>query len=124
MPLAFSLRDEENERINNILKQLIGTDYVPDLGNESINEILKGLAIDLQTLLTIDSAVLVSQLQKLHFDWENAEQFADFLIALSDKLPASDFALKAKAVAIYEYVQSGSKVFSFNISKKIATAKQ
>lgn len=123
MPLTARLRDEENERINNLLKRLIGTDYVPDWGDDAMNLILKDLGFSLQSLLEIDDLSLVSALESLHFDWANAEQFADFLLSLSHKLPQPEFALQPKAIAIYEYVQKGSKTFSFQIAQKITAAK-
>ena len=124
MPLTARLRDEENERINNILKRLIGLDYVPKMGNEAISEILSGLGFDLQSLLDMPSAQLILHLQESHFDWANAEQFSDFLTALSSKLPESGFALKEKAIAVYQFIQSESKTFSFGISYKIIAAKR
>ena len=123
MPLAFKLRDEENERINSILKQLIGMDYVPDYSDDAINEVLQGVALDLGIMLQMDAHAIISLLEKMHFDWANAEQFADFLLSLAKKFPEREFALSAKAVAIYEYVQSGSKTFSWTVSTKIASAK-
>ena len=51
MPLSFKIRDEENERINNILKRLMGLDYVPDNGNAVIDEMLADIVLKLQTLL-------------------------------------------------------------------------
>jgi hypothetical protein len=123
MPLTARLRDEENERTNNILKRLIGMDYVPDLGDDAINAILEDLGFSLQSLLEMEISTLVSELERLHFDWANAEQFADFLLSLSNQLPQPEFALKSKAVAIYEYVQKGSKTFSLGIAQKISAAK-
>lgn len=98
-------------------------DYVPGFSDDALNELLKGLGFDRQKLLEIESQDLIAQLEQQHFDWQNAEQFADFLVALSAKLPAESFGLKTKAIAVYDYVQSGSKTFSWGISNKIATAK-
>ncbi len=123
MPLTARLRDEENERINNILKRLIGTDYVPDQGNDAINLILKDLGFSLQSLLEMEPSSLVSALERLHFDWANAEQFADFVLSFYQKWPQPEFALRPKAIAIYEYVQNESKTFSLQIAQKIAAAK-
>ena len=119
MPLTARLRDEENERINNILKKLIGTDYVPERGNAVINELLSGVGLSLQMMLDLQAADLVSELQQRHFDFENAEQFADFLVGLSSKLHEDQFALTQKAAAIYQFVQTESKTFSWTIQNKI-----
>ncbi|HLA54690.1 MAG TPA: hypothetical protein VK623_01200 [Flavobacterium sp.] len=123
MPLTAGLRDEENERINNILKRLIGLDYVPEFGTDSIDEILKNLGLDIKSLLELSPENMVSHIQKLHFDWENAERFADFLVSLSAKLSDNQTILKTQAVAIYNYIQTESKTFSFDIFNKIASAK-
>lgn len=119
MPLTASLRDEENERINSILKKLIGMDYVPENGSAFIDEILSGIELNLQSLLDLKTLDLVNHLQKSNFDWENAEQFADFLIRLSAKFPDTQFSLTEKAAAIYQYVQTESKTFSWAIQSKI-----
>ena len=122
MPLIARLRDEENEPINNILKKLIGMDYVPENGNTFIDAILNGIGLNLQLLLEIKSIDLIAHLQKSNFDWENAEKFADFLIALSTKLPENKFSLSEKAIAVYGFVQTESKTFSFEIVNKINAA--
>lgn len=124
MPLTARLRDEENERINNILKRLIAMDYVPENSNSCINELLSGIGLNLQALLEFKPENLAAHLQKQNFDWENAEQFADFLIKLSIRVPDNGFQLTQKAIAVYEFVQTGSKTFSYNIFNKINAAKK
>lgn len=123
MPLNKGLRDEESERISNILKKLNELIYVPDFDKEEIEEQLKFLGLNLETLLSFSSENLVSHLDKFHFDWENAEQFADLLIVFSDKLPKDKSNLKEKALAVYNYIQSESKTFSFEIFNKITLLK-
>ena len=123
MPLTARLRDEENERINNSLKKLMALEYIPENGNETIDEILGGIELNLQKVLDFSAASLVNHLDQFNFDWENAEQFADFLIALSTKLPESKFLLAEKARIIFEYIQTESKTFSWDIAQKIANTK-
>lgn len=123
MPLTFKIRDEENERINNILKKLIGLNYVPKNGMAVIDEVLSGLGLSLQSLLEITPENLLALLQTNNFDWENAVTFADFLVSLAKKLPESQFTLSEKAVAVYQFVQTGSKTFSLEIHQKINAAK-
>jgi len=122
MPLTARLRDEENERINNILKKLVALDYVPELGGE-IDSVLRGIGLDRQTLLDISAADLISHLENYNFDWANAEIFADFVASIAARLPESRFALNEKSVAIYNYIQSESKTFSLTISGKITSLK-
>ena len=123
MPLNKGLRDEESERISNILKKLNELIYVPDFDKDKIENQMKFLGLNLETLLNFSSEELVSNLEKFHFDWENAELFADLLIVFSDQLPEEKSNLKEKALAVYNYIQSESKTFSFEIFNKIASVK-
>ena len=124
MPLTKGLRDEENERINTILKRLIGLDYVPENGNSELDELLKGLALNMEALSHFSNEAIIKHLEKLNFDYTNAEQFADFLMNLSAKITDHKSALSEKALAVYDYIQSESKSFSFDIYNKIAAAKR
>ena len=119
MPLTARLRDEENERINNILKRLMSLDYVPENGDVVIDEVLADIGLKLQTLLDFSTKELIHYLEKSNFDWANAEQFADFLVELSTKLPESKFKLTEKASDVYNYIQTESKTFSMGIYSKI-----
>jgi len=122
--LTKGLRDEENERINNILKKLITLVYVPENWNEtSLEDQLKELGLSFQSLLSFDSDELVLHLQKFHFDWSNSEQFADFLVSLSLKKEENRANLAVKSIAVYDYIQKESKTFSFEIFNKTAAVK-
>ena len=122
MPLTASLRDEENERISNILKRLIGLDYVPE-NVVTLDEILFKLDLDKQTLLMMRAENLLLHLQKSHFDFANTEQFGDFLVKLSNQSTAEQLGLLTKAIAVYNYIQQESKTFSVVIANKISVAK-
>ncbi len=122
--LTKGLRDEENERINNVLKQLISLTYIPEDWNlGDFDNQLKFLALTFEDVLKLSSEEMVLHLEKLHFDWTNAELFGDFLIQISNNLEEEKMQLRLKAVAVYEYVQSESKTFSFGIFNKISSAK-
>lgn len=123
MSLNKSLRDEEKERINAILKKLIELIYVPDFGNESVDEELKNLALNTADLIQFSGDELVQHLGRLNFDWESLEQFADYLVLLSGKLTVEKVNFIEKALLIYNYIQSESKVFSFGIFGKIGQTK-
>lgn len=122
--LTKGLRDEENERINNVLKQLISLTYIPedwnlnDFGNQ-----LKNLALTMDDVLKFSSEEIIQHSEKLHFDWANAELFADLLVQISDNYEEEKAQLRLKAIAVYEYVQRESKTFSFDIFNKISSAK-
>ncbi|MNF15301.1 hypothetical protein D3C80_2178470 [compost metagenome] len=66
---------------------------------------------------------MIQHLEKLHFDWPNAEMFADFLVQVSTNYEEEKAQLRVKAVAVYEFVQKESKTFSFDIFNKISNAK-
>lgn len=122
--LTKGLRDEENERINTILKQLISLTYIPENWNlGELDNQLKHLGLTFEILLKLTSDELILHLERFHFDWTNTEQFADFLVLLSSRNEEEKANLKEKAVAVYEYVQKESKTFSFDIFNKISSAK-
>ena len=123
MALNKSLRDEEKERINAILKKLNELIYVPDFEKESVNEALKNLGLNIASLLQFSGDELIQHLEKLNYDWESLEQFADYLVLLGEKTASEKANLKEKALYIYNYVQRESKVFSFGIFGKIAATK-
>lgn len=123
MPLNKSLRDEEKERINAILKKLVELLYVPNFGKLEIDEALKSLGLTTEILLSLSGTELIQHLDKLNFDWESLEQFADYLVLLSDQMVSEKSNLIEKAVLIYDYIQIESKVFSFGIFGKIGVAK-
>ncbi|MFL9844115.1 hypothetical protein [Flavobacterium rhizosphaerae] len=118
MPLSLGLRDEENQRINNQLNKLVALVFVPEGWNDDeLEKLLKGLNLDLDTLQTISNEELLDFLVKCHFDWANMEQLADVLAKLAAKPELS--ALKQKALAVYNYIQAESKMFSFDIMNKV-----
>ena len=123
MPLNKSLRDEEKERINAILKKLVELLYVPNFGKDEIDKELKSLGLTTEVLLNSSGTELIEHLGKLNFDWENTEKFADYLVLLSDKMVSEKSNLIEKALLIYNYIQSESKTFSFEIFGKIANSK-
>lgn len=123
MPLNKSLRDEEKERINAILKKLVELLYVPNFGKLEIDEALKSLGLTTEILLSSSGTELIQHLDKLNFDWESLELFGDYLVLLSEKMVSEKSNLIEKAVLIYDYIQIESKVFSFGIFGKIGVAK-
>jgi len=120
--LSKGLRDKESTRIDNCLKQLHSLVLPPLDWNLDIKEALelelKDFAMDLESLNGFSPEDLVLHLQRLHFDWNQMESFADFLMAFS---AGSPFSLSEKVLAIYLFIQKESNVFSFGIANKIAT---
>ena len=123
MPLSLGLRDEENERINNQLKKLISLVFVPDgCSDTNADEELSGIGLSLERLKGITPDELNNHLKDTGLDWANIELFADFMAVLSQKQEFEN--LKPKAVSLYSFIQTGSKMFSFDITNKIARLKQ
>jgi hypothetical protein len=122
--LNKGLRDQETIRIDNILKVLHSLTFVPKFWNLEdlllLENGLKDLGMNVESLSDFSEEQLISQLGRLHFDWNHFEIFADFLMALSKE---SQFDFSKKAIAIYDYVQKESKVFSLEIFNKLAVAK-
>lgn len=122
--LNKGLRDEEKIRIDNVLKTLRTIVFVPKMLSNpekiDIENQLKEFGLNIETLVDYQNEELITLLLRLHFDWDHMEQFADFLMEFS-KIENYDF--ENKALALYQYIQQESKVFSFGINAKIASAK-
>jgi len=117
--LTKGLRDEENERINNVLKQLTALTFVPEgWKNADADVLLQKLGLSIEALTKIDANELNHYLVRFHLDWANMEQFADVLARLSASAGLEGF--KAKAVALYNFIQQESKMMSFGIMGKIS----
>jgi hypothetical protein len=122
--LNKSLRDQESIRIDNVLQKLMSLVFVPKFWNLEdllyLENELKDLGMNIESLRDFDEKELITHLERLHFDWNHFELFADFLIAISKE---SQFDFSLKGLAIYKYIQQESKIFSFGISAKIANVK-
>lgn len=122
--LNKGLRDEEKIRIDNVLKTLRTLVFVPqplsNIQKEDIKNQLKDFALNIESLVAYSNEELIEWLLRLHFDFDHLEQFADFLMEFSK---AEDYDFHNKALALYQYIQQESKVFSFGINSKIASAK-
>ena len=122
--LNKGLRDNESIRIDNVLKTLRSLDFVPepfsDVEKLNVENQLKEFGLNIESLVDYQNEELIQLLLRNHFDWNQLEQFADFLMEFS-KVEVFNF--ENKALAIYQYIQQESKVFSFVINAKITSAK-
>ena len=122
--LNKGLRDNESIRIDNVLKTLRSLDFVPEPFSDeeklNVENQLKEFGLDISTLSDYQDEALIELLLRNHFDWNQLELFADFLLDFSK---VKDYNFKDKALAIYQYIQKESKVFSFGINAKIASVK-
>lgn len=122
--LNKGLRDDESIRIDNVLKTLRALDFVPQpLTNDKKFEIenqLKEFGLDIESLVEYQNEELITLLVRCNLDFNQLEQFADFLMEF---LKLESYNFENKALALYQYIQQESKVFSFAIHTKIASAK-
>lgn len=122
--LNKGLRDEEKIRIDNVLKTLRTLVFVPQplshLQKTDIENQLKEFGLNLESLIDYSNEDLITLLMQLHFDWDQLEQFADILIEFSKD---ENYNFEDKALAVYQYIQTESKVFSFGINSKISSLK-
>lgn len=122
--LNKGLRDQESIRIDNVLKTLLSIVFVPKFWNLedkiNIEDQLKDFGLNIQSLIDLNETDLITHLLRFHLDWNQLEQFGDFLKALSKD---NSFDFSGKALVIYNYIQKESKVFSFGINNKITAAK-
>jgi len=123
MPVSFGFRDQENERINSILKKLMSLVFIPDNWDEQeFDKELQALSLTPADLLAISNEDLLVYLTRYNFDFENMESFADILGQLGLRPELAP--LKDRALAIYSHIQQGSNAFSFGINNKINQLKQ
>lgn len=119
--LNKGLRDEEKIRIDNVLKTLRTLVFVPQpLSHLDIENPLKEFGLSIENLDSSSNDDLISLLMNLHFDWDQLELFADILTEFSKD---ENYNFEDKALAVYQYIQQESKVFSFGINTKITSAK-
>jgi len=122
--LNKGLRDNEAIRIDNVLKTLRSLDFVPqpltDDAKFDIENQLKEFGLNIETLLHLQSKELITLLTRCHLDFNQLEQFSDFLMDFSK---VDNYNFEDKSLAIYQYIQQESNVFSFGINAKIASAK-
>ena len=122
--LSKGLRDEKKVKIDNMLVTLLSLVFVPKFWNiedtSLIDNQLTDFGLTTAILDQIEEKDLIKLLDKYEMDWEQKEQFADFLVGYS-KNNQIDFS--AKAIAIYNHIQSESKTFSFDIFNKLAKIK-
>lgn len=121
--LNKGIRDQQSIRIDNILRTLHSLVFVPKLDNEdflAIDEQLKGFGLNIEKISEIPKDELIQLIQRCHLDWEQQERFADILVQMSQQ---NQFHFLEKAIAIYNYIQTESKMFSFGINTKLTAAK-
>ncbi len=127
--LSKGLKDEENQKVNELIGKLMELEFVPDFWEneqrKKVNELLfSTLGFTITDLETWTSAELLIKLKQLNFDFTNLEEFGDFLLKI---IPFEDEQyeshLAKSTIAIYETAQIESKTFSFGLIQKLNQAK-
>ncbi|MEZ7498498.1 hypothetical protein QO200_07075 [Flavobacterium sp. Arc3] len=122
--LNKGLRDEKKVKIDTMLSTLLSLVFVPKFWNiedtSLIDNQLTDFDLTTEIIDQIEEKDLIQLLDKYEMDWEQKEQFADFLVGYSK---GSQFDYIPKAIAVYEHIQIDSKTFSFEIINKLATIK-
>lgn len=122
--LNKGVRDEKKVKIDTMLSTLLSLVFVPKFWNIEDTSLIDNQLTDFDLTTAIIDQIeekdLIQLLDKHDMDWEQKEQFADFLVGYSK---GNQYDFTAKAIAIYNHIQIDSKTFSFEIINKIALAK-
>ncbi|MHC5201996.1 hypothetical protein [Myroides sp. LJL119] len=116
--LNKTTKSEQERRLDAIVASLITIDFIPGLNENKdlINQELTKIGLQTEILEKMDATELKDHLVKFQLGWNHMEVFADFLV----KYSSPKLCFKNKAKYIYEYIQSNSKAFSFEIMNKLA----
>ncbi|AJH16584.1 hypothetical protein HX057_01855 [Myroides odoratimimus] len=111
-------KSEEERRIESIVQKLSSIGFTPEDKKfiEDLDVELQKIGLSYEQLLITEGKDLALHLHKFNFPWDKMEEFTDLLVKWSSQEPS----LKAKAKAVYQYIQDESKAFSFNIMTKIS----
>ena len=126
--LSKGLKDEENQKINELVGRLIDLEFVPEFYEREQRSKVNGLLFEqlgfkISDLEIWSSEELLVKLKELNFDYSNLEQFGDFLLKI---IPFEDEQheshLAKSTIAIYELAQKESKTYSFSLIQKLNQA--
>ena len=116
--MLTSKKDETEQRLNSILQKLSGITFVPENWNEAVFwTTLEETGLSKNDVLEKEENLFFQQLIDLQFPWEHMEKLADILVTLDAK--QSNQLLKERAKNLYQFIQNESKMFSFEIMRKM-----
>jgi len=127
--LNKGLKDEENQKINELVGKLLDLEFVPEFYESEQRSKVNGLLFEqlgfkISDLETWSSQDLLVRLKRLNFDFSNYEQFGDLLLKLIPfEAEVHESHLAKSTVAIFETAQIESKTFSFSLIEKLNQAK-
>lgn len=120
--LTAGKQSEEEQRLNAVLQRLSGITFVPDNWNESdFWTTISETGCSEEELLKKAPDHLFRKFIDSKWTWEQVEKLADILVELASK--QSDDTIRSRARDLYLFIQSESKMFSFNIMNKLNNLK-
>lgn len=126
--LTKGFKDEDQQKLSEFFDDMLQLDFVPKNWKQqqkiSVNALLKEhININLDTIFSISESDLLTHLHQQQLSFENYELLGDLLLKIIPVEPENQTNLANKALAIYEYAQIESKMFSFGLIQKITQAK-
>lgn len=127
--LTKGFQDEQQKKLDQILKSGFKLEFVPDGwdGNQRQkldNIIQKGIDISLDQIIRFTPGKLLETLKAKGFNFSNYENLADLLLKTAPLEKEDQSNLAQKALAIYEYTQEESQTFSFGLMQKMDKARK
>lgn len=120
--LTAGKQSEEEQRLNAVLQRLSGITFVPENWNESdFWSTLSETGCSEEELLEKSPDRLFRKFIDAQWTWEQVEKLADILVELASK--KSDDTMRSRARDLYLFIQTESKMFSFNIMNKLNNLK-
>ncbi len=118
--MLTSKKDETEQRLNALLQKLSGITFVPENWNEAAFwTTLNETGLTRKEVIETEEILFFNHLIDLKWPWEHMEKLADILVVLDEKIPGH--LVKQRAKNLYSFIQQESKMFSFDIARKIAS---
>lgn len=127
--LNKGLKDQENQKINELVGKLIDIEFVPEFYESEQRSKVNGLLFEqlgfkISDIEAWSSEELLMKLKELNFDFSNYEQFGDFLLKIIPfEEEQHESHLAKSTIAVFETAQIESKTFSFSLIEKLNQAK-
>lgn len=127
--LTKGLKNERQNQLNQILRAGLQLAFVPELWNlqekKRVDEILRQTTeLPLAEFIQLPVNDLIRELKKRELSYSNLEYLADLLLKTATVEENAKSELAQKAIAIYNFAQEDSKIFSFTIPSKIEKARK
>lgn len=127
--LTKGFKDEDQERVGAQLGDIFAIEFTPDYWErqqrQDLNIRLKALIhLSIDDIEKLNGRELLEHLGNLNLSFSNFEKIGDIIWKIIPLEPEGmEQNLAEKVVAIYEYAQQQTKMFSFGLIGKITEAK-